>query len=72
MIVDEPDIYFGKSALQWLQLYHHCHNPGLTGLMQWCFPDGMSLNDQPNYVPEIFDVITAQIGILQRQSKAKK
>lgn len=63
----EPKIYFGKSAFQWLMIYYHCHNPSLTGLAQWCFPNGLPLFAQPNNIPEIFNIISSQIAVYRKQ-----
>jgi hypothetical protein len=64
--------YAGKFAYQWLDIFLHCHSPSLTGLAQWTFPDGRSLYDQPNYLPEIFRLINGQIGIQTEQVARQK
>lgn len=61
-----------KSLLSWVNIFYACHNQGLSGLTQWCWPDGKSYFDQFAFLPQIFNLIKQQIAIYLNQQSRKK
>lgn len=65
-ITDIP-IVKNKILLVWIEMFYACHNHGMGGLEQWCWPDGKSYLEQPVYLTQIFNLIQQQVAIALKQ-----
>ena len=65
-IVEIPTIK-GRLLITWLNMFQSCHNQEITGLSQWCWPNGGSYFDQPVYLPQLFNLFRQQIAIALKQ-----
>jgi len=54
----------------WFDLFMACHNIGTGGVIQWCWPDGKSVFEQPAYMSKIFKLILTEINKAAKQAKA--
>jgi len=72
MQITEVPIVKSQSLAAWLDVFYACHNQGLSGLTQWCWPDNKSYYEQVSYLPQMFNLIKQQIAIAIKQKTPNK
>jgi len=69
--IDEIPVIKDQLIITWVEMFYACHNHGLTGLTQWCWPNGKPYLAQPSYLVQIFNLIQQQIAIALKQKSGK-
>jgi hypothetical protein len=45
----------------WVQIWQQCHTAGFGGPMRLCWPDGLSVIEQPYVTIQMFDLIADEM-----------
>lgn len=53
---------------EWLDVFHHCHEPGLEGVVRVAWPDGKCYLEQEAIVIDMFDLIRDELGKMRERN----
>ena len=60
-VFDDDPMEGGLAVSQWMQLWHHTHEPNGFGFVRTEWPDGGSLLEQPAIAIEMLDLVGVEL-----------